>query len=147
MWRRGPNGPSTLCNACGVKWKHGKIMQDVTESQPAPTSGQGSNTTPSAPRSSNASKPSKEPQENGYSRQAESKKSVNKASYSGSSSSGSKTNHNATRGESNSPQDKPKVKDVRNGGRRGSDADKIVPVKKRHLGTVSLHGQQFSFSL
>lgn len=25
MWRRGPEGPSTLCNACGVKWKHGKL--------------------------------------------------------------------------------------------------------------------------
>ncbi|ORY04984.1 hypothetical protein K493DRAFT_333687 [Basidiobolus meristosporus CBS 931.73] len=28
MWRRGPAGPGTLCNACGVKWKHGKILQD-----------------------------------------------------------------------------------------------------------------------
>ncbi|ORY04635.1 hypothetical protein K493DRAFT_333876 [Basidiobolus meristosporus CBS 931.73] len=28
MWRRGPAGPGTLCNACGVKWKHGKIMQE-----------------------------------------------------------------------------------------------------------------------
>ncbi|CAI2165263.1 3073_t:CDS:10 [Funneliformis geosporum] len=26
MWRRGPKGPGTLCNACGVKWKQGKIM-------------------------------------------------------------------------------------------------------------------------
>ncbi|KAG0265447.1 hypothetical protein BG011_004667 [Mortierella polycephala] len=34
MWRRGPLGPSTLCNACGVKWKHGKIMQDHKENQP-----------------------------------------------------------------------------------------------------------------
>ncbi|KAJ1977010.1 hypothetical protein H4R35_002467 [Dimargaris xerosporica] len=30
MWRRGPAGPGTLCNACGVKWKHGKILQGVT---------------------------------------------------------------------------------------------------------------------
>ncbi|KAL1922065.1 uncharacterized protein VTP21DRAFT_10707 [Calcarisporiella thermophila] len=29
MWRRGPLGPSTLCNACGVKWKQGKILKDV----------------------------------------------------------------------------------------------------------------------
>ncbi|KAK9723375.1 hypothetical protein K7432_001984 [Basidiobolus ranarum] len=28
MWRRGPAGPGTLCNACGVKWKHGKILQE-----------------------------------------------------------------------------------------------------------------------
>lgn len=27
MWRRGPGGAGTLCNACGVKWKHGKILQ------------------------------------------------------------------------------------------------------------------------
>lgn len=26
MWRRGPQGAGTLCNACGVKWKHGKIL-------------------------------------------------------------------------------------------------------------------------
>ncbi|KAJ1925558.1 hypothetical protein IWQ60_004496 [Tieghemiomyces parasiticus] len=30
MWRRGPAGPGTLCNACGVKWKHGKILQGYT---------------------------------------------------------------------------------------------------------------------
>ncbi|OZJ06094.1 hypothetical protein BZG36_01133 [Bifiguratus adelaidae] len=29
MWRRGPHGAGTLCNACGVKWKHGKILQGV----------------------------------------------------------------------------------------------------------------------
>ncbi|SAM00459.1 hypothetical protein [Absidia glauca] len=28
MWRRGPEGAGTLCNACGVKWKHGKILSD-----------------------------------------------------------------------------------------------------------------------
>ncbi|KAF7727450.1 hypothetical protein EC973_007519 [Apophysomyces ossiformis] len=28
MWRRGPQGAGTLCNACGVKWKHGKILSD-----------------------------------------------------------------------------------------------------------------------
>ncbi|KAI9021473.1 hypothetical protein CLU79DRAFT_835714 [Phycomyces nitens] len=26
MWRRGPQGAGTLCNACGVKWKNGKIL-------------------------------------------------------------------------------------------------------------------------
>ncbi|KAG0286963.1 hypothetical protein BGZ97_007253 [Linnemannia gamsii] len=131
MWRRGPHGPSTLCNACGVKWKHGKIMQDVPESQAVSTlmPGQGSTTTPSASRSYSSSKPSKESQEIGNSRQTEGKKSPSKASYS------SKTNHDTARGESSSPQDKPKAKDIRNGGRRGSDADKIVPVKKRHLAT------------
>lgn len=29
MWRRGPQGAGTLCNACGVKWKHGKILNGV----------------------------------------------------------------------------------------------------------------------
>ncbi|KAI8050143.1 uncharacterized protein B0P05DRAFT_563249 [Gilbertella persicaria] len=28
MWRRGPQGAGTLCNACGVKWKHGKILSE-----------------------------------------------------------------------------------------------------------------------
>ncbi|KAI8805557.1 hypothetical protein BJ742DRAFT_775044 [Cladochytrium replicatum] len=26
MWRRGPDGFGTLCNACGVKWKSGRIL-------------------------------------------------------------------------------------------------------------------------
>lgn len=24
-WRRGPNGPRSLCNACGLRWKSGKV--------------------------------------------------------------------------------------------------------------------------
>ncbi|KAI8076508.1 uncharacterized protein B0P05DRAFT_588159 [Gilbertella persicaria] len=28
MWRRGPQGAGTLCNACGVKWKQGKILSE-----------------------------------------------------------------------------------------------------------------------
>jgi hypothetical protein len=34
MWRRGPEGPSTLCNACGVKWKHGKLGGSPSVSPP-----------------------------------------------------------------------------------------------------------------
>ena len=34
MWRRGPEGPSTLCNACGVKWKHGKLGGSPSTSPP-----------------------------------------------------------------------------------------------------------------
>ncbi|KAI8344984.1 hypothetical protein B0O80DRAFT_431961 [Mortierella sp. GBAus27b] len=26
MWRRGPGGPHSLCNACGVKWRSGRII-------------------------------------------------------------------------------------------------------------------------
>ncbi|CEJ01905.1 hypothetical protein RMCBS344292_15925 [Rhizopus microsporus] len=37
MWRRGPEGAGTLCNACGVKWKHGKILCG-TEYFPPPSS-------------------------------------------------------------------------------------------------------------
>ncbi|KAF9988476.1 hypothetical protein BGZ75_009327 [Mortierella antarctica] len=29
-WRRGPDGPSSLCNKCGILWKRGKILQDVS---------------------------------------------------------------------------------------------------------------------
>lgn len=28
LWRRGPNGPASLCNACGVKWKQGRLVMD-----------------------------------------------------------------------------------------------------------------------
>ncbi|KAG0735338.1 hypothetical protein G6F23_011656 [Rhizopus arrhizus] len=37
MWRRGPEGAGTLCNACGVKWKHGKILCGGTEYFPPQT--------------------------------------------------------------------------------------------------------------
>lgn len=29
MWRRGPKGCSTLCNACGVKWKNALIRAGI----------------------------------------------------------------------------------------------------------------------
>jgi len=25
MWRNGPVGPKTLCNACGIRWTQGKL--------------------------------------------------------------------------------------------------------------------------
>jgi hypothetical protein len=25
MWRDGPVGPKTLCNACGIRWRQGKL--------------------------------------------------------------------------------------------------------------------------
>ncbi len=28
MWRRGPTGSGTLCNACGVKWMQGRLVMD-----------------------------------------------------------------------------------------------------------------------
>lgn len=28
MWRRGPSGVGTLCNRCGVQWRHGKILAE-----------------------------------------------------------------------------------------------------------------------
>lgn len=34
MWRRGPKGPSQLCNACGAKWKAGRLV--VPEVPPPP---------------------------------------------------------------------------------------------------------------
>lgn len=34
MWRRGPKGPSQLCNACGAKWKAGRLT--VPEVPPPP---------------------------------------------------------------------------------------------------------------
>lgn len=32
QWRRGPDGAGTLCNACGVKWKHGKLILSKSSS-------------------------------------------------------------------------------------------------------------------
>jgi len=31
MWRRGPRGKHTLCNACGVKWKDGRIQIPIPD--------------------------------------------------------------------------------------------------------------------
>ncbi|KAG0081632.1 hypothetical protein BGZ92_000172 [Podila epicladia] len=53
MWRRGPEGPSTLCNACGVKWKHGKILKD----SPDTSSSASSTATKSTPSSSSNTPP------------------------------------------------------------------------------------------
>ncbi|EME28584.1 GATA transcription factor 9 [Galdieria sulphuraria] len=30
LWRTGPQGPKTLCNACGVRWKKGKLYDGVS---------------------------------------------------------------------------------------------------------------------
>uniref|UniRef100_A0A6T6AV47 GATA-type domain-containing protein n=1 Tax=Compsopogon caeruleus TaxID=31354 RepID=A0A6T6AV47_9RHOD len=32
LWRSGPEGPKTLCNACGVRWKKGKLVLGSTRS-------------------------------------------------------------------------------------------------------------------
>lgn len=31
MWRRGPDGIASLCNACGVKWRSGKLVMEGIE--------------------------------------------------------------------------------------------------------------------
>ncbi|KAG9283989.1 hypothetical protein G9A89_005496 [Geosiphon pyriformis] len=36
MWRRGPDGAGTLCNACGVKWKQGKILSGANPASVKP---------------------------------------------------------------------------------------------------------------
>ncbi|CAG8632879.1 23902_t:CDS:10, partial [Gigaspora margarita] len=39
MWRRGPDGAGTLCNACGVKWKQGKILQGTNTNRTTESNG------------------------------------------------------------------------------------------------------------
>lgn len=34
LWRSGPKGPKTLCNACGVRWKKGKLYVDGNQVSP-----------------------------------------------------------------------------------------------------------------
>ncbi|KAK3823594.1 MAG: hypothetical protein J3Q66DRAFT_145412 [Benniella sp.] len=36
MWRRGPAGPHSLCNACGVKWRSGRIIIETGQPPPPP---------------------------------------------------------------------------------------------------------------
>lgn len=40
QWRRGPEGAGTLCNACGVKWKHGKLALPKKPSSSSSSSSQ-----------------------------------------------------------------------------------------------------------
>ena len=37
-WRKGPNGPKTLCNACGLRWakKEKKKSASISEHPPMP---------------------------------------------------------------------------------------------------------------
>ncbi|GJD11460.1 GATA transcription factor 8 [Galdieria sulphuraria] len=37
LWRSGPKGPKTLCNACGVRWKKGKLYIDGKQASPPVT--------------------------------------------------------------------------------------------------------------
>lgn len=37
QWRCGPEGPRTLCNACGVRWRKGLPLKPKEEQPPAPT--------------------------------------------------------------------------------------------------------------
>ncbi|KAF9208231.1 hypothetical protein BGZ49_009451 [Haplosporangium sp. Z 27] len=133
MWRRGPNGPSTLCNACGVKWKHGKIMQDPSDSHQPQESGSMSTTFVSSSSSSlgaqrtSSSKATKEASENGHSRQIDDKK-IHKGN-------GKKSSYEPAQFAHH---EKSEIRD--NGGPRIHEGERMIPVKKRHLGKVSPAG-------
>ncbi|CAG8817588.1 26466_t:CDS:2, partial [Racocetra persica] len=47
MWRRGPDGAGTLCNACGVKWKQGKILQGTSANRATEANGDSATVSPS----------------------------------------------------------------------------------------------------
>ncbi|KAI8605441.1 hypothetical protein EDD21DRAFT_350012 [Dissophora ornata] len=137
MWRRGPNGPSTLCNACGVKWKHGKILQDPSDTlqrHDAATSATSASPTPSLPSDASpssavprslSSKTTKERLENGHTRRTEDKKPQNKTS--------SKKLFHVHEEKSGDPFSTKESNNVS----RVQEAEKIVPVKKRLSGKVT----------
>ena len=35
-WRKGPNGPKTLCNACGLRWAKKEKKKHSTHQHPPP---------------------------------------------------------------------------------------------------------------
>ncbi|KAK2969946.1 hypothetical protein RJ640_008286 [Escallonia rubra] len=37
MMRRGPEGPRTLCNACGLMWANKGTLRDLSKAPPPPT--------------------------------------------------------------------------------------------------------------
>ncbi|KAF9402725.1 hypothetical protein BGX21_008986 [Mortierella sp. AD011] len=129
MWRRGPNGPSTLCNACGVKWKHGKILQDPSDTHQtqrlgSPISSAVVSSSSSGPHRSSNSKAMKEVSENGRSRLAEDKK-IQKLNS-------KKPTHGQVHGEYDVQPDP-----TENSGIKAHEGERMIPVKKRHLGKVS----------
>ncbi|KAF9362027.1 hypothetical protein BGX26_006544 [Mortierella sp. AD094] len=131
MWRRGPNGPSTLCNACGVKWKHGKILQDPNDTHQTQKPGSSMSTSSatgssssSAPHRPYNSKVMKEALENGRSRLAEDKKLQKLNSK--------KSAHGPVHGEYGE-----KLDSIENSGTRAHGGERMIPVKKRHLAKVS----------
>ncbi|CAO3572795.1 unnamed protein product [Mortierella alpina] len=132
MWRRGPHGPSTLCNACGVKWKHGKIMQDAKDTQAAQStsassSKAGHGTGTSAHRSSGAKATGKRQSENGHDRDQD---QDDKKAHSKSTS--RKSSATSSRRDQGSP-DRSSASRESSNGSRSVDSERIVPVKKRHL--------------
>lgn len=57
-WRRGPNGPKTLCNACGLRWaKKEKKRSEQTGPSGGSNSGNSNANNPSANSNTNASNP------------------------------------------------------------------------------------------
>ncbi|KAF9575243.1 hypothetical protein EC968_003884 [Mortierella alpina] len=136
MWRRGPHGPSTLCNACGVKWKHGKIMQDSKDTQAGQSTSTSATTTSSKPglgtgasshRPSGSKSIGKRPSENGHDRaqDQDDKKTHSKTASRKSSSAPSRRDHD-------SPERSSASRESSNGS-RSVDSERMVPVKKRHL--------------
>ncbi|CAO3631272.1 unnamed protein product [Cunninghamella echinulata] len=75
MWRRGPEGAGTLCNACGVKWKHGKILAGVTASSSSPQSeSTGSSSSPSTTASNSQNNHNNKERNNSNSKSENSKR-------------------------------------------------------------------------
>ncbi|KAG0337555.1 hypothetical protein BG000_005268 [Podila horticola] len=126
MWRRGPEGPSTLCNACGVKWKHGKILKDSPDTSSSGSSSAAKSTPSSSSLNSSPKavpKPSSEPKDGTLKKSAT--KGVN--------------GKEGTQplGTTSSEERKAPIKGIKSDlGKRlnGVDNDRIMPVKKRHSG-------------
>ncbi|KAF9902237.1 hypothetical protein BX616_001995 [Lobosporangium transversale] len=129
MWRRGPDGPSTLCNACGVKWKHGKILQGTndTHQHPKPLAASISSSSPNTKESnsthhSSSSKGVKTSLAmNRHTRRGEDKKTHNKTA-----------NKHTSPGQGNNHFEKKSSPRLEINGLKTVETERIVPVKKRH---------------
>ncbi|KAF8980235.1 hypothetical protein BGZ52_004116 [Haplosporangium bisporale] len=124
MWRRGPEGPSTLCNACGVKWKHGKILKDSSDT----TSSGASSATKSTPSTSSSNSPPKGTPKP----PSEPKDTLKKSAVKGVN--GKEGAHLSEMTSSEERKAPTKGTSKSHLGKRpnGVDTDRIVPVKKRH---------------
>ncbi|KAI8600448.1 hypothetical protein EDD21DRAFT_133478 [Dissophora ornata] len=124
MWRRGPDGSHTLCNACGVKWRHGRIY--VNNNSKATTPSLTGN--PSVPYTLSVSVP------DALTTTAEAAVRMNQELYRTEDQEGGRSRYGLRSFTGHVRQDNIALAEGDAGGLKGGDGDKLASGKKRGAG-------------